>query len=52
MQGALQKWLSGYATIQSVTAAVEEAVLTVTVAYRLVGSDVTQVATYVSGGTS
>jgi uncharacterized protein len=52
VQGALQKWLSGYVNIQSVTASVAEAVLTVTVAYKLVSSDVTQVATYVSGGDS
>jgi len=52
VQGALQKWLSGYVRIQSVTATVAEAVLTVTVAYTLVSSDVTQVATYVSGGES
>lgn len=52
VQGALQKWLSGYAVIQSVTASVEEAILTVTVAYKLVNTDVTQVATYVSGGES
>ena len=51
VQGALQKWLAGYVTIQSVTAAVDEATLTVTVAYALVNSDVTQVATYVAGGT-
>jgi phage baseplate assembly protein W len=52
VQGALQKWLSGYVTIQSVTATVADAVLTVTVSYKLVSSDVTQVATYVSGGGS
>lgn len=52
VQGALQKWLSGYVNIQSVTATAEDAVLTVTVAYKLVSSDVSQVATYVSGGAS
>jgi phage baseplate assembly protein W len=52
VQGALQKWLSGYVIIQSVTAGVEEAVLTVSVSYRLVNTDVTQVATYVTGGAS
>lgn len=50
VQGALQKWLSGYVRVQSVTAAVDDAVLTVTVAYTLVSSDVTQVATYTYGG--
>ncbi|HEY3757406.1 MAG TPA: GPW/gp25 family protein [Opitutaceae bacterium] len=52
VQGALQKWLSGYVIIQSVTAAVRAEELTVTVSYRTLSSDVTQVATYVSGGAS
>src|ERR1700738_4428927 len=33
VQGALQKWLSNYVRVQSVTADVEEAKLTVTVIY-------------------
>ncbi|HEX3717791.1 MAG TPA: GPW/gp25 family protein [Verrucomicrobiae bacterium] len=52
VQGALQKWLSGYVRIQSVTASAQDAVLTVTVAYNLVSSDVIQIATYVYGGNS
>jgi len=52
VQGALQKWLSAYLKVQSVTATVEEAELTVTVSYTPVGSDVTQVKTYVYGGGS
>ena len=34
VQGALQKWLSGYIKVQSVVASAQEAVLTVTVTYR------------------
>ena len=52
VKGALQKWLAGYVNVQDVTAAVDDATLTVTVAYSVVGSDVTQVQTYVYGGTS
>jgi phage baseplate assembly protein W len=52
VQGALQKWLAGYARIQSVTVSAQESVLTVTVQYSLAGSDVTQVQTFVSGGAS
>jgi len=33
VQGALQKWLSGYVKIQSVTVSAQEATLTVTVSY-------------------
>jgi phage baseplate assembly protein W len=51
VQSALQKWLSGYVSVQSVVASAEEAVLTVTVAYSLINSDVTQVQTFVFGGT-
>src|SRR3954470_22332170 len=43
VQGALQKWLSGYAKVVSVEASAEEAILTVTVIYTLIDSDVTQV---------
>jgi len=50
VQGALQKWLSGYVKIQSVAVSAQEAVLTVTVRYSLLNSDVTQVQTFVSGG--
>jgi uncharacterized protein len=49
VQGALQKWLSSYLKVQSVVASAEEAVLTVTVTYTLLSTDVTQVQTYVYG---
>src|SRR3954465_15560467 len=41
VQAALQKWLSGYVKVRSVVATAQEAVLTVTVAYSLLNSDVT-----------
>ena len=50
VQGALQKWLSQYLTVQSVVATVEEATLTVTVTYSPLNTDVTQVQTFVYGG--
>jgi hypothetical protein len=49
VQGALQKWLSGYIEVQSVVASAEEAVLTVTVTYSPLNSDVTEVQTFVYG---
>jgi len=49
VQGALQKWLSNYIKVQSVVALAEEAVLTVTVTYSLLNTDVTQVQTFVFG---
>ena len=49
VQGALQKWLSGYIKVQSVVASAEEAVLTVTVTYSPLNTDVTQVQTFVYG---
>jgi uncharacterized protein len=52
VQGALQKWLSHYLTVQSVLATVEEATLTVTVTYSPLNTDVTQVQTFVYGGGS
>lgn len=52
VQAALQKWLSSYIKVQSVVASVQDAVLTVTVAYSLLNTDVTQVQTFVYGGTS
>ena len=52
VQGALQKWLSGYLTVQSVLASVDDAKLTVTVTYSLLNTDVTQVQTFVYGGGS
>lgn len=50
VQASLQKWLSSYIKVQSVVAAVSEAVLTVTVTYSLLNTDVTQVQTFVYGG--
>jgi phage baseplate assembly protein W len=50
VQGALQKWLSSYLKVQSVEASVQEANLTVTVTYTPLGTDVTQVQTFVYGG--
>jgi phage baseplate assembly protein W len=49
VQGALQKWLSGYIRVVSVEAATEDAVLSVTVTYSLLNTDVTQVQTFVYG---
>jgi len=49
VQGALQKWLSGYIKVQPVTASAVDAVLTVSVTYTLLSTDVTQVQTYVYG---
>jgi len=45
----LQKWLGSYVKVRSVVATAQEAVLTVTVAYSLLNSDVTQVQTFVKG---
>ena len=50
VQGALQKWLGGYLKVQSVTASAQDSVLTVTVSYVLLATDVTQVQTFVYGG--
>lgn len=52
VQGALQKWLSGYVKIQSVVASAEDGVLTVTVTYSQLTTDVTQVQTFVYGTNS
>jgi uncharacterized protein len=52
VQAALQKWLAGYVTVQSVVASAEEAVLTVTVTYSPLNTDVTQVQTFTFGATS
>src|SRR5215510_11581345 len=49
VQGALQKWLSNYVKVQSVTASAREAVLTVVVKYSLLNTDVTQVQTFTYG---
>jgi uncharacterized protein len=52
VQGALQKWLSGLIKVLSVVADVQESVLTVTVTYSPLNSEVTQVQTFVYGGPS
>ena len=52
VQGALQKWLGGNVKIQSVVASAQDAVLTVTVTYSLLTTDVTQVQTFVYGTTA
>jgi len=49
VQAALQKWLSTYIKVQSVTASSQEGTLTVTVSYSLLNTDVTQVQTFVYG---
>jgi uncharacterized protein len=49
VQAALQKWLSNYIKVESVVASSNEAVLTVTVSYSLLNTDVTQVQTFVYG---
>ena len=49
VQGALQKWLSNYIRVLSVAASAQDAVLTVTVTYTALNSDVTQVQTFVYG---
>jgi phage baseplate assembly protein W len=49
VQGALQKWLGNYLKVQSVVASAQDAVLTVTVTYILLNTDVTQVQTFVHG---
>jgi phage baseplate assembly protein W len=50
VQAALQKWLSGYLKVISVTATAQEATLYVTVTYSPLNADVTEVQTYVYGG--
>ncbi|HME40511.1 MAG TPA: GPW/gp25 family protein [Steroidobacteraceae bacterium] len=49
VQAALQKWLAGYVTTRSVVASAQEAVLTVTVTYTPLNTDVTQVQTFTYG---
>ena len=50
VQAALQKWLSAFIKVQSVVASAQDAVLTVTVTYALLNTDVTEVQTFVYGG--
>jgi uncharacterized protein len=52
VQGALQKWLSTFIKVQSVVASAQEAILTVTVTYTLLSTDVTEVQTFVYGGSA
>jgi uncharacterized protein len=52
VQGALQKWLSAYIKVLSVVASAQESVLTVTVTYSPLNTEVTQVQTFVYGGGS
>ncbi|HTB89317.1 MAG TPA: GPW/gp25 family protein [Steroidobacteraceae bacterium] len=52
VQAALQKWLSGLVTIQSVLATADDAVLTVSVTYTPLNTDVTQVQTFTYGSIS
>ena len=50
VQASLQKWLSDYIVVESVAASVQGGELGVKVTYSLVNEDVTQVQTFVSGG--
>jgi phage baseplate assembly protein W len=52
VQAALQKWLGSYVKVQSVVASAQDAVLTVTVTYTPLSTDVTQVQTFVYGTTA
>ena len=52
VQGALQKWLAGFIVVQSVVASAVESTLTVTVTYAPLSTGVTQVQTFVYGGTA
>jgi len=52
VQAALQKWLAGYVTIQSVVATAHESLLTVAVTYTPLNTDVSQVQTFTYGTAS
>ena len=52
VQAALQKWLANYVKIKSVVASAQEAVLTVTVTYTPLSTEVTEVQTFVYGTTA
>jgi len=52
VQAALQKWLGSYVKVQSVVASAQEAVLTVTVTYTPLSTEVSQVQTFVYGTTA
>lgn len=49
VQAALQKWLGSYVKVQSVVASAQEAVLTVTVTYTPLSTEVSEVQTFVYG---
>ena len=49
VQAALQKWLSNVIKVQSVVASAQDAQLTVEVSYSMLGTDVTEVQTFVYG---
>jgi phage baseplate assembly protein W len=50
VQGALQKWLGNLIRVQSVVAIVDGPILTVTVTYSPLDTDVTEIQTFVYGG--
>lgn len=50
VQAALQKWLSNYVRVQSVVATVDNEILTVSVTYSPLNTDVTEIHTFVYGG--
>ena len=52
VQAALQKWLANFVKVDSVVASAQDAVLTVTVTYSELTTDVTQVQTFVFGTTT
>ena len=49
VQAALQKWLANYIRVISVKAEVDEALLTVTIVYAPLDTDVTEIQTFVYG---
>jgi uncharacterized protein len=52
VKAALQKWLASYVNVESVVATAEDAVLSVTVTYSLLNTNVSQVQTFVYGTTA
>ena len=52
VQAALQKWLGSYVKVQSVVATAQDAVLTVTVTYTPLNTNVSQIQTFVYGTTA
>jgi uncharacterized protein len=49
VQAALQKWIGSYVKVQSVVASAQEGILSVTVTYTPLSTEVTQVQTFVYG---